>query len=165
MQGTVQACQRREGSNATSTTKVGDTISAKVLLVKSDADFLVVSVEGNTAPIGFVPACDYNVQRGNIKRTFEPGENIMATVVSLPGPATGNRLLLHTSLLPAKRRPAKGSAVKSNIYPAGTIVTGTITSVHDSYAQVSVEGNIGRLNAAEVQEVDVHTSPVCSVTV
>lgn len=141
--------------------KIGDKVTAKVVLVKPDADYCVVQLDGHQGVLGYVPACDYNMQHSAAKKTFKQGDSVSATVVSCPDGATGGRLLLHTPLIQAKRASHKGSAVKPTKSSLGTVAKGIVASVHAGYADVTVEGVKGRLNAAEVQEMDADTSPVC----
>lgn len=143
---------------------VGDKVSAKVVLVKPEAEYCVVHLDGHKGVLGFVPNCDYNVQHGNAKKSFEQGETFTATVVSCPSPGAGGRLLLHTPLVDTKKTSHKGGAAKGSKAPPGSVVNGTVAHVHSGYAEVTVDGVKGRLNASEVQEMDIHTSPVRSAS-
>lgn len=136
-------------------------MTAKVVLVKADADYFVVQLDDHKGSIGYVPACDYNIQHSAAKKTFKQGDSITATVVSCPDGSSGGRLLLHTPLTQAKRVSHKGSTVKLTKSSPGTVANGIIANIYAGYAEVTVEGVKGRLNAVEVQEMDVHTSPVC----
>lgn len=161
MQDVRKACKYSQGKKAISDLKVNDKVRGKVLLVKPDAGYCVVQLGGHNGVIGFVPTCDYNVQHSNAKKTFEQGESIAATVVSSPSPGSDGRLLLHTPLVETKQTH-KGGPSKATKSPAGSILNGTVAIVHAGYAEVTVDGVKGRLNAAEVQELDAHTSPVRS---
>jgi hypothetical protein len=131
---------------------VGARVDAQVQLVKQDAAYLVATVSGHPAQVAFVPTADYNLQRGAHRRAFKVGQTLSATVARLPT-ASDSRLLLHAALVVT----AAHAKVRAPSAVEVTLVTGMVSRVHHTHANVSLDKGKGRLHATEVEDADPAT--------
>ncbi|KAL6579302.1 hypothetical protein OROMI_009518 [Orobanche minor] len=115
----------------------------EVVEVPLDANMMVLSLPSYNSTIGYASLSDYNTQKLPSKQ-FTHGQSVSATVMALPAPATGGRLLLLLKSLhdgvetsSSKRAKNRSSASKSdpnslsNIN-VGDVIHGRIRRV-DSY--------------------------------
>ena len=69
--------------------QVGDKVDATVEMLKDGAHYLVASLPGRSAALGFAALRDVNTFGIDAGVRFELGQSIKATVASLPDAATG----------------------------------------------------------------------------
>ncbi|KAL6509107.1 hypothetical protein OROGR_023214 [Orobanche gracilis] len=95
---------KKESSHSTTLTKkqkrkreakkeleVNQTVNAKIKIVKEN--YLWFSLPSYNSTIGYASLSDYNTQKLPSKQ-FSHGQSVSATLMALPAPATGGRLLL-----------------------------------------------------------------------
>jgi ribosomal protein S1 len=150
--------------------QVGSVVKCTVLIQKTDAQCLIVRVQNGDGPLtlGFISTCDYNVQHGNIKRSFKRDQEISAVVSKLPeasvGGSNGGRLFLTTSL----QLQAGGLAARRprEFLDVGAVVTGVVEKVRAQHVCVKlperVAGFVSACDVVDLKTVKVCLSPVVS---
>ncbi len=131
-------------SKATNKAKKGDSVEVKILQIKPEEGYCIVSLPAGYCPIvGYMCVKDFN---GRLIKTCQRDQTIGAKVVSIPSKDTGNRLVL----VPDN---AGKSALKA-LPDRGTEVEIKIDAVHTLYADISIEGTTtkGRLHISQIQQ-------------
>ncbi|KAG1654779.1 hypothetical protein FOA52_007439 [Chlamydomonas sp. UWO 241] len=161
-----QAAAKGKGAKAAAAAmaklKVGDMVEAVVELIKElggpgTGGYAVVSLPGHGNALGFAATTAFN-QASPDSVSWRPqlGQRLpLVTVAALPSTSTGGRLLLAAPLTAAKGGGGGGGGGGAPVKAVpGSIVSGVVSSVHDSHVDVSVGKKLTcRLHVCELEDV------------
>ncbi|XP_057982836.1 rRNA biogenesis protein RRP5 [Malania oleifera] len=101
------------------------TVNAIVEIVKEN--YLVLSLPEHNQMIGYAAVSDYNTQKFPQKQ-FLIGQSVIATVISLPSPLTGGRLLLLLKSISESTDTSSSKRAKKKLsYNVGSLIQAEIT--------------------------------------
>ncbi|KAL6563943.1 hypothetical protein OROHE_005183 [Orobanche hederae] len=143
--------------------EVNQTVNAEVEIVKEN--YLVLSLPSYYSTIGYASLSDYNTQKLPSKQ-FSHGQSVSATVMALPAPATGGRLLLLLKSLhdgvetsSSKRAKKRSSASKSDpnslsLINVGDVIHGRIRRVDSFGLFISIDHTnvVGLCHVSELSD-------------
>ncbi|KAL0338043.1 UNVERIFIED_CONTAM: rRNA biogenesis protein RRP5 [Sesamum calycinum] len=110
--------------------------------------------------IGYASATDYNTQKLPAKQ-FTHGQSVSATVMALPTPATGGRLLLLLASLSDGVETSRSKRAKKNSgYDVGSLIQAEITEIKPLEVRVKFgSGFHGRIHVTEATDDNSAASP------
>ncbi|PIN20215.1 rRNA processing protein Rrp5 [Handroanthus impetiginosus] len=120
----------------------------------------VVSLPTYNFTIGYASLADYNTQKLPPKH-FTNGQSVSATVMALPGPATGGRLLLLLkSLSDGLETSSSKRAKRKSGYDVGSLIEAEITEIKPLELRVKFgSGFHGRIHVTEATDDNSVESP------
>ncbi|KAH6781199.1 RIBOSOMAL RNA PROCESSING 5 [Perilla frutescens var. hirtella] len=133
-------------------------VNAVVEIVKEN--YLVLSLPAYNFTLGFASLTDYNTQKLPPKQ-FTHGQSVSATIMALPGPETGGRLLLLLkSLSDGMETSSSKRAKKKFSYDVGSLVQAEITETKPLELRVKFgSGFNGRIHITEATDDNSSESP------
>ncbi|KAL0428653.1 UNVERIFIED_CONTAM: rRNA biogenesis protein RRP5 [Sesamum latifolium] len=155
---TVQTPKKKRRREAHKELEVNQIVSATVEIVKEN--YLVLSLPAYNFIIGYASATDYNTQKLPPKQ-FTHGQCVSATVMALPTPATGGRLLLLLrSLSDGVETSRSKRAKKNSSYDVGSLIQAEITEIKPLEVRVKFgSGFYGRIHVTEATDDNSAESP------
>ncbi|KAL0334258.1 UNVERIFIED_CONTAM: rRNA biogenesis protein RRP5, partial [Sesamum angustifolium] len=173
---TVQTPKKKRRREAHKELEMNQIVSATVEIVKEN--YLVLSLPAYNFIIGYASATDYNTQKLPAKQ-FTHGQrlkadkcmtlgvirfvviSVSATVMALPTPATGGRLLLLlTSLSDGVETSRSKRAKKNSGYDVGSLIQAEITEIKPLEVRVKFgSGFHGRIHVTEATDDNSAASP------
>ncbi|GFP79860.1 protein rrp5 homolog [Phtheirospermum japonicum] len=133
-------------------------VNAIVEIVKEN--YLVLSLPAYNCTIAYASLSDYNTQKLPTKQ-FTHGQSVSATVMALPTPATGGRLLLLLkSVSDGMETSSSKRAKKRSSYDVGSLVQAEITEIKPLEVRVKFgSGSLGRVHVTEATDDNSTESP------
>ncbi|KAL0316910.1 UNVERIFIED_CONTAM: rRNA biogenesis protein RRP5, partial [Sesamum radiatum] len=155
---TVQTPKKKRRREAHNELEMNQIVSATVELVKEN--YLVLSLPAYNFIIGYASATDYNTQKLPAKQ-FTHGQSVSATVMALPTPATGGRLLLLLASLSDGVETSRSKRAKKNSgYDVGSLIQAEITEIKPLEVRVKFgSGFHGRIHVTEATDDNSAASP------
>ncbi|KAK4432202.1 rRNA biogenesis protein RRP5 [Sesamum alatum] len=155
---TLQTPKKKRKREAHKELEVNQIVSATVEIVKED--YLVLSLPAYNFIIGYASATDYNTQKLPPKQ-FTHGQSVSATVMALPTPATGGRLLLLLKSLSDGVETSRSKRAKKNFsYDVGSLIQAEITEIKPLEVRVKFGSGIhGRIHVTEATDDNSAESP------
>ncbi|KAL1554555.1 rRNA biogenesis protein RRP5 [Salvia divinorum] len=134
-------------------------VNAVIEIVKEN--YLVLSLPAYNYSIGYASLTDYNTQRFPITQ-FSHGQSVSATVMALPGPTTGGRLLLLLKSLSDGTETSSSKRAKKSSYDVGSLVQAEISETKLLELRVKFgSGFNGRIHITEATDDNSAESPFC----
>ncbi|KAL6540426.1 hypothetical protein OROMI_024309 [Orobanche minor] len=154
---TLEKKQKRK-REANKELEVNQTVIAKVEIVKEN--YLVLSLPSYNSTIGYASLSDYNTQKLPSKQ-FTHGQSVSATVMALPAPGTGGRLLLLLkSLHDGVETSTSKRAKKRSSYDVDSLVQAEIIEIKPLELRVKFgSGSLGRIHVTEATDDNSCGSP------
>ncbi|XP_041997837.1 rRNA biogenesis protein RRP5-like isoform X2 [Salvia splendens] len=132
-------------------------VNAIVEIVKEN--YLVLSFPAYNYSIGYASLTDYNTQRFPTTQ-FSHGQSVTATVMALPGPTTGGRLLLLLKSLSDGMETSSSKRAKKSSYDVGSLVQAEISETKPLELRVKFgSGFNGRIHITEATDDNSDESP------
>ncbi|KAK4392383.1 rRNA biogenesis protein RRP5 [Sesamum angolense] len=155
---TVQTPKKKRRREAHKELEMNQIVSATVEIVKEN--YLVLSLPAYNFIIGYASATDYNTQKLPAKQ-FTHGQSVSATVMALPTPATGGRLLLLLASLSDGVETSRSKRAKKNSgYDVGSLIQAEITEIKPLEVRVKFgSGFHGRIHVTEATDDNSAASP------
>ncbi|KAI3446386.1 hypothetical protein Pfo_003051 [Paulownia fortunei] len=155
---TVKTLKKKRKREAHKELEVNQIVNAVVEIVKEN--YLVLSLPAYSFTIGYASLTDYNTQKLPPKQ-FTHGRSVSATVMALPAPATGGRLLLLLkSLSDGVETSSSKRAKKKSSYDVGSLVQAEVTEIKPLELRVKFgSGFHGRIHVTEATGDNSTESP------
>ncbi|XP_057768681.1 rRNA biogenesis protein RRP5 isoform X2 [Salvia miltiorrhiza] len=155
---TSKTLKKKRKREAHKDLEANQVVNAVVEIVKEN--YLVLSLPAYNYSIGYASLTDYNTQRLPLKQ-FSHGQSVSATVMALPGPTTGGRLLLLLkSLSDGMGTYSSKRAKKNSSYDVGSLIQAEITEIKPLELRVKFgSGFNGRIHITEATDDNSADSP------